>query len=143
MTSSMKKKTKTNHFKSNVTQHRMDLREENVDWKQQLSEDTKVEKTPEVGPLLWWLVKGTRRWVKWYFSMQTVGLDNVPREGQFILVANHQSYLDALFVLQGLQKDVFRNMRFFAKEEHVKGSFMKYLARKHGTESQEKSHVSS
>ena len=23
-------------------------------------------------------------------------------------------------------------MRFFAKEEHVKGSFMKYLARKHG-----------
>ena len=115
-----------------VTQHRMDLREENVDWKQQLSEDTKVEKTPEVGPLLWWLVKGTRRWAKWYFSMQTVGLENVPREGQFILVANHQSYLDALFMLQGLQKDVFKNMRFFAKEEHVKGSFMKYLARKHG-----------
>lgn len=115
-----------------VTQHRMDLREENVDWKKQLSEDTKVEKTPEVGPLLWWLVKGSRRWAKWYFNMQTVGLENVPKDGQFILVANHQSYLDALFVLHGFQKDVFRNLRFFAKEEHVKGGFVKYLAQKHG-----------
>ena len=115
-----------------VTQHRMDLREENVDWKKQLSEDTKVEKTPEVGPLIWWMVKGSRRWMKWYFSMEMAGLENVPRDGQFILAANHQSYLDALFVLQGFEKDVFKNMRFFAKEEHVKGSFTKFLARKHG-----------
>ena len=115
-----------------VAQNRMDLRQEDVDWKRQLSEDKTRVKTPEVAPTSWWLVNGCKKLSKWYFSMEFEGLENIPKQGQFILICNHQSFLDAMFVTQGLSKEVFKNLRFFAKEEHVKSDFTKFLARKHG-----------
>ena len=46
--------------------------------------------------MFYWVIK----WIAWplralYFRIETEGLDNLPRSGPVILVANHSSYLDA------------------------------------------------
>ncbi len=46
----------------------------------------------------------------------TRGLENVPKEGQFILVCNHQSHFDALVLFAHIR----RHMRFVAKADLFK-----------------------
>jgi 1-acyl-sn-glycerol-3-phosphate acyltransferase len=43
-----------------------------------------------------------RAWLKCYHRLQIVGRENLPREGSFVLVANHASHLDALSILAAL-----------------------------------------
>ncbi|MGQ0504084.1 MAG: lysophospholipid acyltransferase family protein, partial [Myxococcaceae bacterium] len=48
--------------------------------------------------------------------VDAAGVENVPAEGQFILVANHQSHFDALVILSLVE----RHLRFVAKSELYK-----------------------
>ena len=43
-----------------------------------------------------------RSWLKVYHRLQIVGRENLPREGSFVLVANHSSHLDTLSILSAL-----------------------------------------
>jgi 1-acyl-sn-glycerol-3-phosphate acyltransferase len=43
-----------------------------------------------------------RAWLKIYHRLKIVGRENLPREGSFVLVANHASHLDALSILSAL-----------------------------------------
>ncbi|MCX7424779.1 MAG: lysophospholipid acyltransferase family protein [Planctomycetia bacterium] len=43
-----------------------------------------------------------RAWLKVYHRLRIVGRENLPREGSFVLVANHASHLDALSILAAL-----------------------------------------
>ena len=49
-----------------------------------------------------------------YFRFATVGMENVPREGPFVLACNHVSYLDPYFCGYGCR---VREVGFMAKEE--------------------------
>lgn len=43
-----------------------------------------------------------RSWLKAVHRFQILGLENLPREGSFVMVANHSSHLDALCLLAAL-----------------------------------------
>lgn len=62
------------------------------------------------------------------FHIQIEGLENLPKEGGYILCANHTSYLDP--PLLGLHLD--RNVHFMAKEELFHNRLFAWLIRKLG-----------
>jgi 1-acyl-sn-glycerol-3-phosphate acyltransferase len=43
-----------------------------------------------------------RAWLKIYHRFKIIGQENLPREGSFVLVANHTSHLDAISILSAL-----------------------------------------
>src|SRR5688572_24973550 len=43
-----------------------------------------------------------RGWLRTYHRFTIRGLENLPREGSFVMVANHTSHLDALCLLSAL-----------------------------------------
>ncbi|HCY75599.1 MAG TPA: long-chain fatty acid--CoA ligase [Ignavibacteriales bacterium] len=67
--------------------------------------------------------------LKLYFRLKGEGLENLP-DGPFILAPNHQSFFDGLFVAVFLKNKLMKQTYFYAKEKHVKNSFLKLLAAK-------------
>jgi long-chain acyl-CoA synthetase len=61
------------------------------------------------------------------FRMSVTGARTLP-PGPFILAPNHQSFLDAFFVCMFLDNKVLRNTWFYAKEKHVRKSWLRALA---------------
>src|SRR5258707_6773331 len=43
-----------------------------------------------------------RAWLRFYHRFEIDGLENIPRDGSFILVANHASHLDVLCLLSAV-----------------------------------------
>src|SRR5690242_18276581 len=43
-----------------------------------------------------------RAWLKVYHRLKITGADNLPKEGSYVMVANHSSHLDALCLLSAL-----------------------------------------
>ncbi len=67
---------------------------------------TKREMLPEILRAKWfWFARWiTRVFCILFFRLRTYGRDNVPRKGAFILVSNHQSYLDPIFCVAPLKR---------------------------------------
>ena len=105
---------------------------DDTNWKRCIIEDNGSLDQHKMARTGWWIVEATRFLTQRYFKMGVYGTGNIPKTGQFIMVANHQSYLDTLFLMQGLSKKQFDNMYFFAKEEHIRSGFLKFMARHHG-----------
>ena len=66
---------------------------------------------------------------KIYFRYRSKGEDNIP-EGPCIIAPNHQSYFDGLFVSSLLRTRQIRKTYFYAKAQHVKLPFLKFLAQR-------------
>jgi len=67
-----------------------------------------------------WLARG-------YFRLSATGLEQLP-DGPCILAANHQSFLDGLFVAAFLDNATLKRTYFFAKAKHVKPGWRRFLA---------------
>lgn len=46
------------------------------------------------------------------------GIDNLPKKGNFIIAANHESYLDHPFIICTIVKHLNKKVHFLAKKEH-------------------------
>lgn len=62
-----------------------------------------------------------------YFRIKGEGMEKLP-SSPFILVSNHQSFLDGLLVLSFLKKKINKNSYFYAKEKHVRSWWRRFLA---------------
>ena len=63
------------------------------------------------------------------FRVRVEGRENLPEQGPCILVANHQSYVDGLFVSMFLTNAFLRRMFYYAKRKHVINGLFEWLAR--------------
>lgn len=63
------------------------------------------------------------------FRVRAEGRENLPADGSCILVANHQSYIDGLFVSMFLKNRFLRRTFYYAKRKHVKKGILEWLAR--------------
>ena len=63
------------------------------------------------------------------FRVRAEGLENIPAQGPCILVANHQSYIDGLFVSMFLTNAFLRRTYYYAKRKHVINALFEWLAR--------------
>ena len=65
----------------------------------------------------YWFIWSIAKSIAWVLvGLKPVGSENIPREGAFILAANHQSYLDPPLISTSIR----REMCFFAKKELFK-----------------------
>jgi 1-acyl-sn-glycerol-3-phosphate acyltransferase len=72
-------------------------------------------------------------WLLWLFGPGRVeGLEHVPREGPVLVVANHASNLDPLFVGWAVGYRTNRILHFMAKEEMNRWPIIGFLARNAG-----------
>ena len=66
---------------------------------------------------------------KLLYKVKTSGLENLPKEGPAIIVPNHQSYVDGLFVALTYSKTRLYNTYFFAKlRSIIKRGFIRTFA---------------
>ena len=89
------------------------------------------EKTEVILPGSWFahnLMKNlSRKVLGLYFRLRAEGMENLPKS-PFIIVANHQSFFDGLFVASFLADRLNKNTYFYAKERHVRKWWLKFLA---------------
>ena len=64
------------------------------------------------------------------FRLRGENVENLP-EGACILAPNHQSYLDALFIMAFLKRKVLRDTFFYAKAEHMRRWWQRFMASRH------------
>ena len=55
---------------------------------------------------------------KTFFKFEVIGIDNIPKERNLIIAANHKSNLDPIFIASAVNKR--RKMTAVAKEELFK-----------------------
>ncbi len=63
------------------------------------------------------------------FRVRVEGRQHLPPQGSCILVANHQSYIDGLFVSMFLTNRFLRRTYYYAKRKHVKNGIFEWLGR--------------
>ncbi len=120
------------HIQENKT--RMEVEE--IDWSRLLScpEDDNNDGSGQencrrhTSPLMGMWYKVLKGFISFYNGLEIQGHENIPAEGPFILVPNHQSFIDAPLVMTGLSSSQIRNCYFYATEEHVQGSLRRTLA---------------
>ncbi len=64
------------------------------------------------------------------FRLRANNVENVPK-GACILAPNHQSYLDGLFIMAFLKKKILKDTFFYAKAEHVRHWWQRFMASRH------------
>lgn len=104
---------------------------EKTDWHTLLQEPSNNLELPRMlftGHLIVWFC---RLFFKFYFSLRSKGVENIPQTGSFILACNHQSYIDGMLAVVALSKQQVANISFFAKEQHVESPFARYMAARH------------
>lgn len=102
-----------------------------VDWHSLLHEEHPTLRLPATWPTGPWIVHSFKTFFKMHFRLASKGVRNIPDHGPFILAANHQSYLDGMFVMSYVRLSQIRNTYFFAKEKHVNTPFRRWLAGRH------------
>lgn len=70
-----------------------------------------------------------RSYFSWHNSLRLVGVENIPENGPFILAPNHQSYIDGPLAVAGLSRGQLTDSYFYATEDHVRGTFTRFMAR--------------
>ncbi len=69
-----------------------------------------------------------KSFLKAHNRLEIKGKENIPTNGNFIIAPNHQSFLDGQICVAGLDKKTLCNTYYYAKENHVRGAVVKYLA---------------
>ncbi len=63
------------------------------------------------------------------FRVRAEDRTNLPAQGPCILVANHQSYIDGLFISMFLTNALLHRTYYYAKRKHVRNGLFEWLAR--------------
>lgn len=112
-----------------VADYKTRIEIEKIDWKKILKEHTTLRL-----PQTWFtgriFVLMSKAFFKLYFKLHAKGMEKIP-DGPVIIAPNHQSFLDGLFVMSFLKLRTIKNTYFYAKEQHIKRPFFKFIANRH------------
>lgn len=113
-----------------VSDYKTRIEFEKTDWHSILQESSANVKLPGTSYLGVLITKFCRWAFKHYFHFKMSGRENIPANGPFILAANHESYLDGMFVMSAVPNRLIRHTYFVAKEKHVTRPATVYMASK-------------
>lgn len=114
-----------------VADYKTRIEVEKTDWHSILTEESKSLHLPSSWCDMVLIAKTALLLSKLYFRVQTIGKENVPQQGPFILASNHQSFLDGLFAMQSLPAKTILSTYFYAKEAHVHRGYIAWMAAHH------------
>ncbi len=103
--------------------------EKPVHWKEILTASPDGVTLPHSSPIHRLLLCTLNALARHGFRFRATGAEHIPADGPFIFVANHASYLDGVFLSAALGTRHMQNVFFYAKESHVRGPFLRWLAR--------------
>ena len=104
-------------------------RRKGLKWGEILREKAAI-KLPESWFTFHWVNFCSRTFLRCAFRLRGEGMENVP-DGPCIFAPNHQSYLDGFLISAFLKKNVFKDTFFYAKAEHLKRRWQRFLANRH------------
>lgn len=104
-------------------------RRKGLKWGEILREKA-VVRLPESWCTHHWVNLCSRAFLHCAFRLRGEGMENVP-EGACIFAPNHQSFLDGFLISAFLRKKVFKDTFFYAKAEHLKRRWQRFLANRH------------
>lgn len=115
-----------------VADYKTRIEVESIDWQKILKdESTQKLSLPDAWAddlFILGLFKGLS---KLWFRLEGYNAHNIPADGPYILAANHQSYLDGMFVMSYSPRKNVRKTFFFAKEAHVRHPYAQWMAKRH------------
>lgn len=116
-----------------IAAHKVREEVEEIDWQKILTKHASDNeaKLPHLGIIGRFFMGLVRLCMKPYFRPTIKGLENIPADGSFILVPNHQSFIDAPLVISGLNKATLSSTYFYAKRDHVNNPLARLIARNH------------
>lgn len=115
-----------------VTDYKTRIEVEQIDWSKILNDESSSKvQLPDAWADDLFILGLFKGFFKLWFRFSGNGQENVPAEGPFILAANHQSYLDGMFVMAYNRRNLVRKTFFFAKEKHVKHPYAQWMAKRH------------
>lgn len=113
-----------------VADYKTRIEVEKIDWKKILKERTNLRL-----PQTWFtggiFVKMSKLFFKLFFKLRGKGVEKIPEDGPVIIAPNHQSFLDGMFVMSFLKFRMIKNTYFYAKEQHIKRPFLRFIANRH------------
>ena len=116
---------------ANFTTERSSKKAENTkqDWKTVLKENINNIELPRSAFYHRFLRFSLVAAVRTFFKVRFYGAENIPK-GPVIFAANHQSVVDALFVLAKIPAKEFKRTYCFAKGKHFRQWWRKYMAKR-------------
>ncbi|MCK5111155.1 MAG: AMP-binding protein [Arcobacteraceae bacterium] len=108
-----------------IKEKKTKIEEGEVNWKKILSKQTEID-IPKNNIALKFLKPFMQTIFKLYFRLEVKGTENLPKN-PFIIVANHQSFLDAFLISSSLPQKVLVETFFIAEETFFKSSFKKFI----------------
>ncbi len=99
------------------------------DWKTVLKENLNSMELPRSAFYHRLLIFALVSVVRTFFKVRFFGAENIPN-GPVIFAANHQSVVDALFVLAKIPAKEFKRTYCFAKGKHFKQWWRRYMAKR-------------
>ena len=107
------------------------IEEDKMDWNRLVNQPVDRFPLPKTWKTGWFLVRTFELLAKGYFRTSYKGRENLPESSPYILACNHQSFLDGMFVMAGLERKTMESTYFYAKAEHVKNPLVKMIAHRH------------
>jgi len=84
--------------------------------------DGHLKRRPLLEWFMWLLLRTCRAAWKVVAGFEVEGIDNVPRQGPFLVCANHASYLDPLLLCMALPRHAFGRVFFVGYSEYFDGA---------------------
>lgn len=109
---------------------RIDESELEADWTKTLGQAATGISIPPASRVLSMMGGMFHGFFRFYNRLTVKGREHLPAHGAYILVPNHQSFLDGPLVLSGLTPAQRRNAYSYATEDHVQSGWRKACARR-------------
>jgi len=99
---------------------------EDIDWSNIINEKVDLE-LPKTMFTFYIFKYAAKIILKLFYRFKVYEIENIPEES-CIIVPNHQSFFDALFVASPIKNNIAKNTYFYAKAKHVNSWALKFLA---------------
>ena len=116
---------------NHVTEQKKWFKQEGTNWEEDALKGSVDVKLPNA----WYTQEAFKQlsngFFKFYFRFKGDGVATIP-DGACIIAPNHQCFFDGLFVASFLKRKIMKHTYFYAKREHVKNGFVRFLADHNG-----------
>lgn len=116
-----------NKLTSYIEENSSVVKETEISWKEILQHKLEDLKLPKSGFIHWLLDRVIRVGFHLFYRYTAKGTENIP-DGPCIIIGNHRSGFDGVFITSKMKWSIAKRTFFFAKDKHFNFKLAKFLA---------------